>query len=232
VNPAGDESSGGQTHTLRRDLVARLWHGVDPLVDPKVVLPADPHGWNSDHAYLTEVIDRLRPGLVVEVGVWKGASVVTMARRLRETGCDGVVIAVDTWLGSAEHWLDPQSHAQPARLNGMPLLYFVFLANVLAAKLQDFVLPLPLDSGNACEVLTSLDLRPAVLHIDAAHDYGAVLADLERWWPLLRPGGTLIADDYAAWGTVTKAVDHFLARTPHRDFAALPYKCRFSKPVG
>ncbi|HVC60345.1 MAG TPA: class I SAM-dependent methyltransferase [Acetobacteraceae bacterium] len=222
----------GSARSVRRDLVARLWHGLDPLVNPTVSLPPDAQGWNSQHAYLAEAIDRHRPGVAVEVGVWKGASVLTMARRMRDIGCDGVVIAVDTWLGSSEHWLDPRTHAQIPRLNGLPLLYYVFLNNVIAEGLQDYVLPLPLDSGSACAVLTRLDIRPSVLHVDAAHDYQSVLADLEHWWTLLRPGGTLIADDYAAWPTVTQAVDHFVARTPHCDFAASPYKCRFSKPAG
>ena len=221
----------GQARTVRRDLMARLWRGIDPLVDLKMTLPPDTQGWNSQHHYLAEAVDRYRPGIVVEVGVWKGASVLTMARRMRDIGCDGVVIAVDTWLGSSELWLDQRVNAQIPRLNGLPLLYYVFLNNVAAEGLQDYVLPLPLDSTSASEVLDKLDIRPSVLHIDAAHDYASVVTDLTRWWPLLQPGGTLIADDYAAWATVTRAVDDFVARTPHQDFAASPYKCRFGKPA-
>ena len=219
--------------SVRRDLLDRLWYGRDPYLGFTSSMARDLQGWNSDHTYLTEAIDRHRPGVVVEVGVWKGASVLTMARRMRETGCDGVVLAVDTWLGSAEHWLDANLKDLIPQMNGFPQLYFAFMGNVVAEGLQDYVLPLPLDSANACEVLRSRDVRPVLLHVDAAHDYAAVTADLERWWPLLQPGGTLIADDYDAtyrvWETVSRAVDDFKARTPHQDFAALPYKCRFTK---
>jgi SAM-dependent methyltransferase len=218
---------------IRRGLVETLWYGQDPMAGYPAQ-PPDREGWNADHAYLPEAIDRLRPDIVVEVGVWKGASVLAMARRMREIGCHGVVIAVDTWLGSADHWLDPVLRGRMHVVHGYPLLYFTFLGNVAAEGLQDYVLPLPLDSINAFEVLSGKGVRPSVLHIDAGHDYRSVTTDLEHWWQLLRPGGVLIADDYDAagvvWPEVGRAVDDFRARTPHVDFAAVPYKCRFSKP--
>ena len=45
----------------------------------------------------------MRPRIVVEVGVFKGVSVMFMGRRIRELGLDCAIIAIDTWLGSAEH---------------------------------------------------------------------------------------------------------------------------------
>jgi predicted O-methyltransferase YrrM len=41
----------------------------------------------------------LRPS-IVEIGVWKGSSVITLASKMKELNLDGVVIAVDTWLGA------------------------------------------------------------------------------------------------------------------------------------
>jgi hypothetical protein len=224
-----------QPGEIRRRLIDTLWYGVDPLAGYATQMQ-DLQGWNSDHGYLADAIDRHRPDVVVEVGVWKGASVITMARRMREIGCHGVVIAVDTWLASADHWLDPALKQQVVHMHGYPMLYFIFLGNVVADGLQDYVLPLPLDSVNACEVLRARKVSPTVLHIDAGHDYASVMADLRHWWELLAPGGTLIADDYDAtrriWPEVRRAVDDFLARTPHVGFAAQSYKCRFSKPGG
>ena len=115
------------------------------------------------------------------------------------------------------------------------MLYFVFLGNIIAQGLQQYVLPVPLDFMSAGGVLQARDVRPSVIHVDAGHDYDAVSADLERWWNLLCPGGTLVADDYDAtgqvWGSVARAVDDFKARTRHLDFAAVPYKCRLTKPL-
>jgi predicted O-methyltransferase YrrM len=221
---------------IRRQVLQALWRGIDPFWGfPPALYAQDASGWNSDHRYLQEEVERIRPDITVEVGVWKGGSTLTMARRLKDSAIDGVVIAVDTWLGSSEHWLDSNHLADLSPQYGFPQLYRKFMANVVAAGLWDQVVPMPLDSANAAIVLASLNLRPALIHIDAAHDYPSVTADLDRWWALLRPGGVMIVDDYDAtkqvWASVGQAVDDFLARTPHEAFAALPYKCRFAKPA-
>jgi predicted O-methyltransferase YrrM len=50
-------------------------------------------------------------------------------------------------------------------------------------------------------------------YIDADHTYDAVLADLEAYWRILKPGGLLAGDDYGLmgwWGDgVTRAVAEF-----------------------
>ncbi len=100
--------------------------------------------------------------------------------------------------------------------------------------LQGYVVPLPLDSVNASFVLQHKGIRPDLVHIDGGHDYETVMSDLTRWWALLAPGGTLIADDYSvgggAWPGVAAAVDAFRAANPHQGFEALPDKCRLTKP--
>ncbi|MGE0223561.1 MAG: class I SAM-dependent methyltransferase [Acetobacteraceae bacterium] len=220
----------------RQRVIKALWHGVDPFWGfPPKLFVTDASGWNSDHPFLSLEIDRLRPDLVVEVGVWKGGSTLTMANRMRAIGHDGVVIAVDTWLGSAEHWMDSKQLAELSPQNGYPQLFYKFMNNVLAADLWRHVVPLPIDSVNAAIVLAAKQLQPTLIHIDASHDYPSVTGDLDRWWALLQPGGVMIVDDYdqtrQVWPSVGQAVDDFLARTAHHDFLAQPYKCRFTKPV-
>ncbi len=53
-----------------------------------------------------------------------------------------------------------------------------------------------------------------VIIIDGDHRYGPALWDLHHWFKRLRPGGLLVADDYANSDTpeVTRAVNDFLAR--------------------
>jgi predicted O-methyltransferase YrrM len=214
-----------------------LWRGAVPYDNfPHRRFRTDLQGWNSHHVFLSDTILRRRPSVIVEVGVWKGGSVIHMARTVRDHGLDAVVIAVDTWLGSWEHWEQPQHFPDLLFEFGYPMLYYTFLANVIDSGVAGQVVPLPLDSGNAAFVLGRKDIRPDVVHIDGGHDYEAVLSDLRRWWPLLRPGGTVIADDYdprgKVWPTVRQAVDEFLRTTPHADFEAVPYKARFTKPAG
>ena len=89
---------------VRDDLIRTLWRGEDPLANaPR--LARDAVGWpSSQHRYLTEAVSELRPRLVVEVGVWKGVSCIVMAHRAKQLGLDCAVIAVDTWLGTAEQF--------------------------------------------------------------------------------------------------------------------------------
>ena len=66
----------------------------------------DLQGWNGDHEVFGQLIDRLRPKLVVEVGTWKGQSAITMGRHLERQGQGARLVCVDTWLGALEFWTD------------------------------------------------------------------------------------------------------------------------------
>ena len=201
---------------------------------PAGLYARDGQGWNSDHALLGQTVREARPRLMVEVGVWKGASTITLAQAMREAGHDGAVLAVDTWLGSFEHWIKPNIFPDLHHVHGYPQLYRTFLSNVVAAGVEPWVVPLPIDSAGAHGILSHHGRRPDAVHIDAGHDYASVMADLVRWWERLAPGGWLIADDYdpggVVWPPVRAAVDDFLAGHPHEAFEHAPYKCRFRKP--
>ncbi len=221
---------------LRRLVIERLYRGADPLAGtPTGLYVRDLQGWNSEHPYLTDTIARLRPGIAIEIGVWKGGSTIAMARAMQRLGLDAVVIAVDTWLGSWDHWLEPAWFQEIALVNGYPALFHKFAANVVGEGLRDQVVPLPLDSANAAELLARLHLSAGVIHIDGGHDHAAVRADLERWWPILQPGGAMILDDYIAdgsvWPEVKRAIDEFFTHTPHASFDALHPKALAIKPA-
>lgn len=226
--------------TFRASVLQALAFGRDAFADytlePQRV---NVQGWQSDHPYLSRAVQELRPRLVVEIGVWKGASVITLAKAMQAAAPGGVVVAVDTWLGSSEHYIHARFAADLDPVNGYPTLYKTFLANMAAANVTDVVVPLPLDSLNSAELMRSRKLQPQVIHIDAGHDYASVMADLRCWWSLLAPGGVLIGDDYhprprflkkPKWPEVRMAFDEFLAATPHLDFAHEGGKCWARKP--
>ena len=66
---------------------------------------ADLQGWNSDHPVLPHLIRQLRLPRIIEVGTWKGRSAIKMALASKVIGLHTEIICVDTFLGSAEHWL-------------------------------------------------------------------------------------------------------------------------------
>ncbi len=69
--------------TIRELLLERLWNGREPFDGQEADAAADFQGWASDHPYLRQAIVELRPAIVVEVGVWKGSSVITLAEEIR-----------------------------------------------------------------------------------------------------------------------------------------------------
>jgi hypothetical protein len=218
---------------MRQMMIDRLWRGCDPLRDfPGNLFEYDLQGWNSQHAYLNETIALVRPSIIVEVGVWKGGSTVFMANAVKTLGLASVVIAVDTWLGSSEHWLTDLS-AEMSLINGYPALYYKFLSNVIRAGVADYVLPIPVDSLNAAQILKSLGLAPGIIHLDGGHDYDSVMADLRAWWPVLAAGGVLIGDDYyetGMWASVRQAFDDFFGALNLVPIENIAGKCRVRKP--
>jgi cephalosporin hydroxylase len=89
-------------------------YGVDPYEGfPLDQWPERLHGWFSDAPVFEEVISKVRPDLIIEVGSWLGASAIHMAGLLKKHGLDeSKIVCVDTWLGAVEFWGD---HADETR---------------------------------------------------------------------------------------------------------------------
>ncbi len=198
--------------------VRELLHSVDPYRDfNHEALALDRQGWSSDHPIFAQIIAKARPSLIIEVGTWKGASAIHMARAAKEESLnDFEIVYIDTWLGSSEHWLtrdNPNFFAALRLEHGHPTLYRQFLANVIKSGHADVITPLPLASGAAFEVLRAHRVQADLIYLDAGHSYGDVRDDIGRYWRLLRAGGTMIGDDYsAAWPGVIRAVAEFAER--------------------
>ena len=92
---------------------------------------------------------------------------------------DGTVIAIDTFLGSPEHWDGGgrDANLMPCK-NGRPLLYERFLTNVVRTGMQDLIVPLPQSSEHAAIILSRLGIRAGLIHIDAAHEFDPVMRDV------------------------------------------------------
>jgi methyltransferase family protein len=193
------------------DLLATL-HQVSPYAGHDVAAhPGDMQGWGSTDPAFRRVIELLRPEVIIEVGSWKGASAIHMAGIVKALGLASSIVCVDTWLGSPEHFLGVQPEwRQSLRLrNGYPQLYFTFLTNVIEHGASDTIIPLPATSENAAAILRHKQVRPDLVYIDGAHEYGAVRRDLQLYWQLLSDRGVLLGDDYMHWPSVTQAANDF-----------------------
>jgi cephalosporin hydroxylase len=219
----------------QRSIKNKIWSGYDPFMGfPINTAKVDTQGWQSQHRFLGETIRLLRPTIVVEVGVWKGGSTIEMAKMLQMHGIDGAVIAIDTWLGAWDHWLHPFWHQELGFQFGYPTIFKIFMANVISNQLQDYVIPLPLDSANASIVIEKHNLHPDMVHLDGAHDHDAAWRDITTWWRLIRPGGIFVVDDFnidgECWPGVFQAVNEFRSQFQIEEFESEGLKCRFRKP--
>lgn len=175
--------------------------------------PLDLHGWGSDHPIFRQVLAEAKPQLVIEVGTWKGASAIHMARCLQELGLKAQILCVDTWLGAIEFWgdkQDPERYLSLGLKNGYPTVYYQFLANVAKAGFQDVILPFPQTSMIAARWLFQQNVQAQAIYIDASHEEEDVFQDLCSYWKILAPGGIMFGDDYDQyWPSVRAAVRRF-----------------------
>ena len=221
---------------LNRDAIAaKVWRGRDPFAGfPKSLYELDTQGWGDYHPYL---IDHMQPGtspIIVEIGVWKGASTIAMSKQMQALGSTGTIIAIDTWLGAADHWTHGDWIDHLGLDHGYPSLNRKFMANIVNAGFERYVVPLPLDSINAAEVLKFHGIQADVIHIDAGHEYQSVISDIKAWWPILTPGGLLIGDDYYpkdGWPGVKQAFDEFFGPLGLLPLENVNGKCRLRKPA-
>lgn len=155
-----------------------------------------------------------RPLTVIEVGTWKGLSAATMARISKHLNIPIRIICIDTWLGAPEFWTwgldDPTRGGSLLCKNGYPQVYYTFLRNVVEQGHTDVMVPLPVSSNEAVDVLRFHEVRADLIYVDAAHEYEAVKNDIERYWSLLEDDGVMFGDDYVgSWPGVVKAVNEF-----------------------
>lgn len=181
------------------------WDGFVP--NKKLV---DIQGWNGTSSALELFNKNFNHQIVIDLGVWKGQSTLTLANNLKLQGLKGTVIAIDTFLGSHEHHENELAGLLPG---GRPDLLERFMNNIYAYNMQDIIIPFPQTSSNAYKILKTKNVYPTFVHIDAAHEYKEVLQDIQNYWELMQEGGIMVCDDYdCGWTGVDQAVNEFITK--------------------
>ncbi len=160
--------------------------------------PLDLGGWNHTPDELTKLIQEFDVKTIVEIGVWKGASSIHMAKLLPP---DGKIYSVDHFAGSPE--LQENGYEDE-----FPKLYDQFLSNVIHEKLTHKIIPIKMSSLEAAKYLKNVN--PDMVYIDGTHSYAETLADIRAWYPLVAGHGILCGDDFSLKeGDVSTAVKDF-----------------------
>lgn len=186
--------------------VRTLIHKTDPYLGFSPNYTSEIKGWNCEHPKLAELIQKIKPTTVIEVGSWLGGSALWMARHT-----DAEIVCIDTWTGAREMWTnmeDPDRYGALRHIHGFPRIYEDFLSNVVKAGRQDQITPFPVPSSVGLPAMMELGVKPDLIYLDGDHSFGSVSQDLKlalEMWP-----GVLCGDDYYSWPGVRQAVDKYL----------------------
>lgn len=185
------------TNSIYHELIQKIHWGVNPYEGFYSTFP--PHileGWDSDHHWFGECIERIRPQIIIEVGSFLGASAIHMAGHLKRLGLESAIICVDTWLAERQLWTRKNHRRVLQFVNGRPTVYNSFIDNVIDVGMQDIIIPLSMDSRNGARYLEMLEVTADMIYIDGGHDGGDVYCDLDLYWGRLQAGGIMLIDDY------------------------------------
>ena len=139
--------------------------------------------WVDHLPFAYDLVETIRPKLVVELGAYNGLSFFAFCQSMLENNIDGVAYAVDCWEGDKHTdayddsiYKDVQNHARE-HYRGFTYLLKMFFNEALQHFDDD-----------------SIDL----LHIDGLHTYDAVKEDFTNWYPKVKPGGIILFHDVMA----------------------------------
>ena len=99
-------------------------------------------------------------------------------------------------------------------LNGWPQIFYIFTKNMKKCGYSDVVVPFPISSVQGADVMRYYGIKADFIYLDAAHEYDAVLADLEAYRDLVKEDGVMWGDDYGhqLFPGLAKAVDFFVSK--------------------
>jgi cephalosporin hydroxylase len=185
---AGDIDSGEQgLAALRRRFPwpTSIPRGVRPYEAGHFLRP-------QTHAMLQRRLRERRPDLVVEIGSWLGGSTRVIA------DISGAhVIAIDTWLGSAEHQRGTEwDRRHDSHREILAQLFDIFAMN--CSNYREVITPLRATSLAGLHEVHSHGLRPGLVFIDGAHDKESVAADLRTAHDLFGKNAWIVLDDYGS----------------------------------
>lgn len=150
-------------------------------------------GWGSYGAVFENLIRKVKPKVIIEVGTFLGASALHMAELTRKLGLNSQVLCIDDFRG----WPGFRDRFKYIDIvNGDVMLLYQFMQNAIYMNASKTVLPVPFSSGSALEKLCEWGVYGDLIEIDAGHDFNSAWADINRAYRILRPGGVIFGHDY------------------------------------
>nr|WP_295469457.1 class I SAM-dependent methyltransferase [Mesorhizobium sp.] len=161
---------------------AVLGHALETAMGAGVDHLTDVISWHAHVPFANSLIELLVPRMVVELGVHKGDSLLSMAAAVQRFNQPGRVVGIDTWRGD--------DHA--GVYDGKAVL------DELMDRAANFGLRITLLRSTFDDALASFaDGSIDLLHIDGLHTYEAVRHDFDSWRSKLSRRGVVLFHDIA-----------------------------------
>jgi len=163
-------------------------------------LPADCTGrygymGTRDVEFLRWAANSPLDGALLNIGCYRGLSCSVLAT-IAGTMNRGPLVCVDPFL---------EAYGQSVLAPDPPAPYEEWDANMRACNVRQFILHFRQRSGEALPKLLERGMSFRLIFVDGSHDERDVLEDMRNSWPLLRPGGLLVLDDWVGFEGVKRA---------------------------
>lgn len=184
------------------------------------------HGWTSvdKGQAMAAMVLAIRPQVSVEIGVYAGKGLVSMALAHKAIGI-GKVIGIDPF--TAEDSIEGQIH--PADKEFWGRVDYAAMEKLCLSTLDKY------GASNFFELIRKrsddADVPPAigVLRIDGNHGEAA-FRDVKKWTPAVSPGGFVIIDDIGWTGGATTRAAAWISGNGFRMLYKLDDGFVFQKP--
>jgi hypothetical protein len=171
----------------------------------------DIEGWFQWRSAQEEAVRHFNEGsCFVEVGVYLGRSICSLADLGAQSGKRFEIFGIDTCRGSGPEGPRRKDYHGAAVAKGGGTFAGQLHKNIVDCGYADLISLIITDSVTASRLFAdgSIDW----VHLDARHDYEGVKADIKAWSPKIRSRGWLSGDDYdeVKWPEVIQAVNDLL----------------------
>jgi len=149
-------------------------------------------GWCSElkSNTLIDLVLKVKPSIIVEIGVWGGKSLIPMACALRANG-KGTIFGIDPWDNSAS--IDDLS--EEVNVQFWKWADHEGIMRGLVNKIEQFGLRKQIILIKSTSEDASIIPGIEILHIDGNHSKKASMHDVKKWVPLMKSGGWIVFDD-------------------------------------
>lgn len=158
----------------------------------------------------------LRPGIVLEMGVYEGASINRMAKKVFQSDASRKIYGLDSFKGLEESW-SSTDHYQSFNVGGIPPKGIDSRVDLIHGRVEE-VLEKFLEQENPIFALIHFDMDL----------YAPTKFALEKLLPFLQPGTLILFDElygYPGWEYGEfKALNELIPREHYRFLAFAPFQ--------